>query len=726
MPAFGLETDERGIATITWDLPGRSMNVLDVEQLDELEALVDRVLEDPSIKGAVITSGKPDFSGGMDLNVLAGLRTNAGGNPAARVFEMTMGVHRVLRKIECGGASWNAPGRQAKPFAAALPGTALGVGYEIALACHRILAADRLDAKIGLPEIRVGLFPGGGGTTRLVRRLGLMGASVFLFEGRMVSPGQAREAGLVDEVVAPDDVCTIAQEWVHASSEEDSVKPWDAPKYRFPGGAPFHPQGFMTFVGANAQLHGRTKGLYPAARAMLSAIYEGALVPFDTALRIEARWFTSVALNPSSSAMINTLFLSKQALERGARRPAAIERRDTRRLAVLGAGMMGTGIGYVAAAAGIRVVLLDKDSERIKQARESIRSLLDGDVKRNRRTPSQRDASLDRIAFTESYEDVKGSDLIIEAVFEDPAVKADVLRAATAVAGDRTVIASNTSTLPISDLAGAVTDPGRFVGIHFFSPVHRMMLVEIIRGRETEDHAVARALDFARQIRKTPIVVNDARFFYANRCIIPYINEGVRMIAEGVNPALVENAAKGIGMPLGPLQLVDETSIDLGVNIARASRAVMGESYPAADADKVLERLASLGRLGRKSRGGFYSYDERGKRQRLWTGLRDHWPVSGDQPDALAVQHRLLLIQVLEAIKAYEDGVLGDVREGDVGAVFGWGFAPGTGGPFSWVDLAGAGSVVEICGGLSKRAGERFRAPALLESMARSDQTFYQ
>lgn len=725
MPAFGLETDNRGIATITWDLPGRSMNVLNVEQLDELEALVDRVLEDPSIKGAVITSGKPDFSGGMDLNVLAGLRTNASGNPAAQVFEMTMGVHRVLRKIECGGTSWNAPGRQAKPFAAALPGTALGIGYEIALACHRILAADRLDAKIGLPEIRVGLFPGGGGTTRLVRRLGLIGASAFLFEGRMVSPGQAREAGLIDEIVAPDDVRAIAREWVHTSSEEDSVKPWDVPKFRFPGGAPFHPQGFMTFVGANAQLHGRTKGLYPAARAMLSAIYEGALVPFDTALRIEARWFTSVALNPSSTAMINTLFLSKQALERGARRPAAIERRETRRLAVLGAGMMGTGIGYVAAAAGIRVVLLDKDSDRIRQARESILSLLDGDVKRNRRTSSQRDASLDRIAFTESYDGVKGSDLIIEAVFEDPSVKADVLRSATAVAGNKTVIASNTSTLPISELADAVTDPGRFVGIHFFSPVHRMMLVEIIRGRETDDHAVASALDFARQIKKTPIVVNDSRFFYANRCIVPYINEGVRMISEGVNPALVENAAKRIGMPLGPLQLVDETSIDLGVSIARASRAVMGDSYPARDADEVLERLANLGRLGRKSRGGFYSYDERGQRQRLWTGLRDHWPVSGDQPDALAVQHRLLLIQVLEAIKAYEDGVLSDVREGDVGAVLGWGFAPGTGGPFSWVDLTGARNVLEICSGLTKRAGERFQAPALLESMSRSDRTFY-
>ncbi len=725
MPAFRFDTDNRGIATITWDLPGRSMNVLDVEQLNELETLVDRVLENPSIKGAVITSGKTDFSGGMDLNVLAGLRTNANGNPAARVFEMTTGVHRVLRKIECGRASWNAPGRKAKPFAAALPGTALGIGYEIALACHRILAADRLDAKIGLPEIRVGLFPGGGGTTRLVRKLGLMGASAFLFEGRMVSPGKAHEAGLVDDVVAPDDVRTVAQEWVQQSSEEDIVKPWDAPRFRFPDGGPFHPQGYLTFVGANAQLHGRTKGLYPAARAMLSAIYEGALVPFDTALRIEARWFTSVALHPSSTAMINTLFLSKQALERGARRPAAVERRETRRLAVLGAGMMGTGIGYIAAAAGIRVVLLDRDSDRIRQARKTIRSLLDGDVKRNRRTPSQRDASLDRIAFTESYEDVKGSDLIIEAVFEDPSVKAEVLRAATAAASDKTVIASNTSTLPISELADAVTGPGRFVGIHFFSPVHRMMLVEIIRGCETDDHAVASALDFARQIKKTPIVVKDARFFYANRCIIPYINEGVRMIAEGVNPALVENAAKQIGMPLGPLQLVDETSIDLGVSIARASRGVMGDSYPARDADEVLEKLASLGRLGRKSRGGFYSYDERGQRQRLWTGLRDHWPVSDDQPDALAVQHRLLLIQVLEAIKAYEDGILSDVREGDVGAVLGWGFAPGTGGPFSWVDLTGSRSVAEICGELSRRVGKRFQAPALLESMARSDRTFY-
>ncbi len=725
MPAFRLETDKRGIATITWDLPGRSMNVLDMEQLDELEALVDRVLGDPAIKGAVITSGKKDFSGGMDLDVLARLRRSGGESPAASVFETIMRVHRVLRKIECGGTHWNDPARVAKPFVAALTGSALGIGYEISLACHRVIAADRPDAKIGLPEIRVGLFPGAGGTTRLVRKLGLMGASTYLFEGLMVSPEKALKAGLVDEVASSDDLQSTAQEWVHESTEDDIIKPWDAKGYRLPGGAPYHPRGFMTFVGASAQLLERTKGLYPAAKAMLSAIYDGALVPFDTALRTEARWFTSVVLDPSSTAMITTLFLSKRDLERGARRPAAVERCETTRLGVLGAGMMGTGIGHVAAMAGAQVTLLDTDPSKADQAVGEIRSRLDSDVRRNRITPEERDATLARIDTTTDYADLKGRDLIIEAVFEDPAIKANALHATAAVVGDETIIASNTSTLPISELAGAVSNPERFLGIHFFSPVHRMKLVEIIRGRETGDVAIARAMDFSRQIKKTPILVSDARFFYANRCIIPYINEGVRMVAEGISPALIENSARQVGMPLGPLQLIDETSIDLGVSIARASRAVMGDAYPAAEADEVIERLAGLGRLGRKSRGGFYSYDEQGKRGRLWAGLQDHWPPHRDQPDAESVRHRLLLIQVIEAVRTYESGVLSDVREGDVGAILGWGFAPFTGGPFSWVDLTGTDTVVQICEGLSRKVGPRFAPPKLLATMARSGRTFY-
>ncbi|MDE2791115.1 MAG: 3-hydroxyacyl-CoA dehydrogenase NAD-binding domain-containing protein [Paracoccaceae bacterium] len=734
MGGFRFATDHRGIATITWDVPGRAMNVMDFEQLEELEGLVDRVLADETISGAIVTSAKSGFSGGMNLEILAGWRSGLSSNagdgksPAAQAFDRTMSLHRLLRKIECGRPGWGDPGGPAKPFAAALTGTALGIGYEIALACHRIFVADRPDARIGLPEIRVGLFPGGGGTTRLTRRLGLMEASRFLFEGRLLAPAPAVEAGLADTLVPPDELDEAARDWVAGTNADTIVKPWDAPGGgRVPGGTPYHPKGFMTFVGASAQVHGRTRGVFPAAKAMLSAIYEGALVPFDTALRIEARWFVSALLHPSSTAMINTLFLSKRALEKGVARPAGVESREVNRLAVLGAGVMGAGIGYVAAAAGIRVVLLDRDMGTAKQGRQTIATLFEGQVKRGRITPEERDRSLENVVFTDRYEDLAESELVIEAVFEDPAVKSRVIADAAAELNPETVIATNTSTLPIASLASAAGDERRFLGMHFFSPVHKMKLLEIIRGPKTGPKAIGRALDLARQIGKTPIVVNDARFFYANRCIIPYINEGVRMVAEGVSPALIENAAKRSGMPLGPLQLVDETSIDLGVSIARVSRAAMGENYPpdAAIADDVLEKLASLGRLGRKSRGGFYAYDSRGRRKGLWAGLGEQWPLASVQPDVLTVQHRLMLIQALEAVKALEDGVLTDVREGDVGAVLGWGFAPSSGGPFSWLDRIGPAEIVSRCDRLRELAGARFDAPESLRKMARSGNSFY-
>ena len=723
MSIFRYETDADGVAVITWDLPGRSMNVLNEDGIRELDAAVDRALGDAAVKGIVITSAKADFAGGMDLNVIARMREAAGDDPAKGIFEGVMALHGLLRRIERAGLDPKTL-KGGKPVAWASPGLSAGIGTEIGLACHRRFVADQPKARVGLPEILVGIFPGAGGTTRVSRMLGVMGAAPILLEGKMLAPKAAKAAGLIDEVVAPEDLLAKAKEWVLAATDAEIVKPWDQKGYKLPGGAPFHPAGFMTFVGANAMVHGKTQGVYPAAKAMLSAIYEGALVPFDTALRIEARWFTHVLMNPSSGAMMRSLFLNKQALEKGAVRPALPDQ-SVKKLGVIGAGMMGAGIAHVAAQAGIEVVLIDRDQEAAEKGRAHSEGLLAEGAKRRRTSEAEAAAVLGRIVATADYARLEGCDLVVEAVFEDPAVKAETTRKAEAHLPEDAIFATNTSTLPISELAKASRNAANFIGIHFFSPVHKMMLVEIIRGKETGDRAVAKALDFVRAIRKTPIVVNDARFFYANRCIIPYINEGVRMVAEGVEPALIENAAKQLGFPLGPLQLVDETSIDLGVKIAKATKAAMGDAYPESPADDVLFALADRGRLGRKAKAGFYAYDEKGKRQGLWPELRSLWPVAEDQPDLTEVQHRLAMIQTLEAVRALEEGVLTDIREGDVGAILGWGFMPWSGGPFGWLDILGAVRAVEICDGLSAQHGARFAAPVLLREMATKGETFY-
>lgn len=719
MTDFTLTTDAEGVATITWDVASKSMNVMSTEAFMALNGLIDQALADGSVKGVIITSGKKDFAGGMDLNVIAQMR--AGG--AQAIFDGVMQMHQVLRKIERAGMDPKTL-KGGKPIVAALPGTALGIGLELPLACHRIIAADNPKARIGLPEIMVGIFPGAGGTTRLVRKLGAMAAAPFLLEGKLSDPKSARAAGLIDEVVAPEDLLTRAKEWVLSATDADLVKPWDAKGYKMPGGAPYHPAGFMTFVGASAMVHGKTMGVYPAAKALLAAVYEGALVPFDTALKIEARHFTGVLMHPSSSAMIRSLFINKEALEKGANRPRVADM-AVRKLGVIGAGMMGAGIAHVAANAGIEVVLIDASQAAADRGRAHSEAILDKGMKRGKVTAEKKAEVLGRITATTDYAALAGVDLVVEAVFEDPKIKAEVTAKVEAAVGPDCILATNTSTLPITGLAAASKRPGQFIGIHFFSPVDKMMLVEIIRGERTGDVAVAKALDFVRQLRKTPIVVNDARFFYANRCIIPYINEGIRMVSEGVEPALVENAAKLVGMPLGPLQLVDETSIDLGVKIARATKAAMGKDYPDEAVDHVLFWMADHGRLGRKAGAGFYAYSDKGERLGLWDGLGQKYPLDKVQPSLTDVQHRLLFAQVLEAVRALEEGVLTDIREGDVGAILGWGFAPWSGGPFSWLDMIGAARAVEICRGLTAQFGPRFHAPALLREMAETGQTFY-
>lgn len=721
MTDFTMKTDADGVATITWDTVGKSMNVMNQQGFSNLDALIDQALADDAVKGVIITSGKDgSFAGGMDLNIIAKMKESAGDNPAKGLMDGLMASHAILRKIERAGMDPKT-NKGGKPIACAMQGTGLGIGFEIPLSCHRIFVADNPKAKIGLPEIMVGIFPGMGGTTRLVRKMGAMAASPFLLEGKLLNPAKAKSAGLVDEVVPAEELLSAAKSWV--LSEPNIVKPWDEKGYKMPGGEPYHPAGFMTYVGASAMINGKTQGVYPAAKALLSAAYEGAMVPFDTAIKIEARWFTNVLMNPSSEAMIRSLFINKEALEKGANRPDVADQ-TVKKVGVLGAGMMGAGISLVSALAGIEVVLIDRDQAAADKGKDYTTAYMDKGISRKKATEEKKEAVLGLINATTDLDALKDCDLIVEAVFEDVGVKAEMTKKVEAIIGDDAIFATNTSTLPITELAKASVRPDQFIGIHFFSPVDKMLLVEIIRGRETGDVAVAKSLDFVRQIRKTPIVVNDERFFYANRCILPYVNEGVRMLQEGVAPALIENAAKLVGMPLGPLQLTDETSIDLGVKIAKATKAAMGEAYDDS-ADELIFWMADEGRLGRKTKSGFYEYDEKGKRTGLWSGLGERYAEADEQPELVEVQHRLLFSQVLEAVRALEEGVLMDIREGDVGAILGWGFAPWSGGPFSWLDILGAPYAAERCDQLTAEFGDRFACPALLREMADKGQSFY-
>ena len=719
---FSIVIDSQAIATITWNCEKKSMNVLSFDALETLEKLIDQVIDDKNIVACILTSGKKDFAAGMDLNVLAQLKESAGENPAEGVFNGVMKMHSVLRKIELAGMDPKTQ-KGGKPIVSVLPGTALGIGLEIPLSTHRIFSANNPKSKIGLPEILVGLFPGAGGTTRLVRKLGAMTASTYLLEGKTLTPRKAQTVGIIDEV--NDDPMMAARDWVLAAKESDIVKPWDQKGYKIPGGTPYTPNGFMTFVGASAMVNGKTQGAFPAAKALLSAVYEGALVPFDLALKVEARWFTNVIMNPSSTAMIRSLFLNKTALEKGAVRPKTITDQSVKKLGVLGAGMMGAGIALVSAQAGIDVVLIDQTQESAENGKNFAANHLNKGIKLGKTSQDQKESILSKILPTTNLKALSEADLIIEAVFEDPKVKSDITKEVERAISTECIFASNTSTLPINDLAKASSRPDQFIGIHFFSPVEKMRLVEIIRGKQTNDTAVAKALDFVRQIKKTPIVVNDARFFYANRCIIPYINEGIRMVSEGIPPSMVNNAAQMLGFPVGPIQLVDETSIDLGAKIARATKAAMGQNYPDDCVDEVIFWMEKIGRLGRKSKAGFFDYDDKGKRTGYWSGLKEKYPYSTNQPSLLDVQHRLMFVQVLEAVRALEEGVLMDIREGDVGAILGWGFAPWSGGPLSWLDILGTAYATERCEELCSIYGNRFKPPSLLIEMGKTGEEFY-
>jgi 3-hydroxyacyl-CoA dehydrogenase/enoyl-CoA hydratase/3-hydroxybutyryl-CoA epimerase len=722
---FKVDVDGDGIALVTWDMPGRSMNVINLAVIEELGNIVEQVARDPAIKGAVIAGGKDTFCAGADLALLESLTRSFGemaksqGEEAAvtLLFQESRKLSQLYRRIESCG----------KPFVAAINGTAVGGGFELALACHYRIAADNDRTRVGLPEVKIGLFPGAGGTQRVARMMAAGDALQFLLKGDQLRLSRAKVMKLVDAIVPPDDLIKAAKAWAKANPKAKA--PWDVDGFRLPGGPVYSKAGMMTFPAANAIYRRETYDNYPAARAILQVVYEGLQLPFDRALTVESRYFAKILRSPEAAAMIRSLFVSMQDLNKGARRPANVPASSLKKVGILGAGFMGAGIASVSAQAGIDVVLIDRDQESADKGKATIHKSLTDQVNRGRMTSTQRDAVLARIAPTADYAALKGCDLVVEAVFEDRRVKAEATAKAQAVVPD-VVFGSNTSTLPISSLAETAKDAAKFIGIHFFSPVERMMLVEVIMGKKTGEAALAAALDFAKAIRKTPIVVNDTRGFYANRCVLNYLQEGHLMLLEGIPAAMIENTARMAGMPVGPLSLNDEVALDLGLKIVRATETDLGPNAIHPGQKKLLEDMVEKhSRLGRKNGKGFYDYPQGGKK-RLWPGLSALQPkaLGREEIEAIDVdelKQRFLVVQSLEAARCFEEGVVTDVREADVGSILGFGFAPFSGGTLSYIDMMGTKRFVELCRRLESKHGPRFAPPKLLLDMAETGDAFY-
>src|SRR5215471_12608390 len=720
---FKLDIDADGIALVTWDAPGRSMNVIDLKTVEELSAIVEQVASDAAIKGAVVTSGKETFCAGADLTMLevygrefADLVKAQGEEMAVKhLYEESRKVSLLYRRIETSG----------KPWVAAINGIALGGGFELCLACHHRVAADNPRTRVGLPEIKVGLFPGAGGTQRIARMMPPGDALQFLLKGDQIRLSQAKGMKLVDAVMPAADLVKTAKEWIKAGGKAKA--PWDVDGFRLPGGPVYSKAGMQVFPAANAIYRRETYDNYPAARAIMQAVYEGLQLPIDQALQVESRWFAKILRSPEAAAMIRSLFVSVQELNKGARRPKDVPATKLKKVGVLGAGFMGASIAYVTALAGIDVVLIDRDQESADKGKVHSHKLMTDQINRGRASTAERDALLARITPTADYGKLKDVDLVIEAVFEDRKVKAEAITKAEAVIGENVIFGSNTSTLPITSLAQDSKRPAQFVGVHFFSPVERMMLVEVILGKQTGPAALATALDFVRAIRKTPIVVNDSRGFFANRCVLNYIREGHLMLMEGVPAAMVENVGRMAGMPVGPLSLNDEVALDLSRKILKATEADLGPKGVDPEQKVLLQELVEKqGGLGRKNGKGFYDYPQGGPK-RLWPGLTDLQTTKLD-PDKLSVEelkHRLLAVQSLEAARCVEEGVITDVREADVGSILGFGFAPYSGGALSYIDMMGTKRFVDLCKRLEKKFGPRFAPPNLLVDMAAKGETFY-
>ncbi len=707
MQALKLTLGDDGVLVAAMDLPGRSTNLVCEPLMRGIADAAER-LADASAKGLVLTSAKADFCTGGDIDRMSKWAS------AQEAFDATMAMKRVLRVLETQG----------KPVVAAINGHALGGGLELALACHARFAVDDARLKIGQLEVKLGLLPGGGGTVRLSRLLGIQPALKICAEGAEMDVHQALGLGLLTGLAKDrEDLLAQARAWCLAHPK--AQQPWDAPKFRFPGGDSRAPAVAQLFSVAPSVAAARNWGNYTAVQHVMSAIFEGGLLDFEAASVVESRYLAACAMSQQSRNMIGTLWYQLNALKKGASRPAALPRAQVKKLGVLGAGMMGAGIAFVAAKAGIDVVLTDTTLAAAEHGKAHAQQLLDQAVKRGRSSSPQRDAVLARITPSADYAQLAGCELVIEAVFEDRQVKADVTRQAEAVLDAGATFASNTSTLPITGLAQASRRPRNFIGLHFFSPVDKMQLVEVIVGEETSDETLARAFDFVRQIGKTPIVVNDSRGFYTSRVFATYVMEGIAMLSEGVHPRSIEVAGQQAGMPMPPLALQDEVSLSLGLHVAEQTKkdlAAEGKPWAEHPGMAVVRHLCALGRLGRKAGQGFYDWTPDSKA--LWPGLAQHYPVAAVQPAQHELIDRLLYAQANEAARCYQEGVLRSVADANIGSILGWGFAPFHGGALQFINAVGARAFVARARALAARFGPRFEPAAVVVQQAEGGARF--
>ncbi|MDX3691775.1 3-hydroxyacyl-CoA dehydrogenase NAD-binding domain-containing protein [Streptomyces europaeiscabiei] len=712
------EQDRTGLVTLVIDDPNQSANTMNQAFRESLAAVTDRLeAEKDTIRGVIVTSAKKTFFAGGDLRDLIKVTPET----AQQLFDGGLEIKRNLRRIETLG----------KPVVAAINGAALGGGYELALACHHRIALDAPGSKIGCPEVTLGLLPGGGGIARTVRLLGIADALLkVLLQGTQYTPQRALQNGLVHEVAATqDELMDRARAFIDANPE--SRQPWDEPGYRIPGGTPANPKFAANLPAFPATLRKQTNGApYPAPRNILAAAVEGAQVDFDTAQVIEARYFVELAAGQTSKNMIQAFFFDLQAVNSGANRPKGIEPRQVRKVAVLGAGMMGAGIAYSCARAGIDVVLKDVTAEAAAKGKNYSEKLCAKAVAKGRTTQEKADALLARITPTGDPADLAGCDAVIEAVFENTELKHKVFQEIEGVVAPDALLCSNTSTLPITELAEGVVRRSDFIGLHFFSPVDKMPLVEIIKGEQTGDEALARAFDLVRQIKKTPIVVNDSRGFFTSRVIGHFINEGVAMVGEGIEPASIEQAAAQAGYPAKVLSLMDELTLTLPRKIRAESRRAVeeaGGTWTVHPAEAVIDRMVDeFARPGRSGGAGFYHYGPDGRRAKLWPGLREHFTKPGYRIPFEDMQERMLFSEALDTVRLLEEGVLTSVADANIGSIFGIGFPGWTGGVLQYINgyEGGLPGFVARARELSDRYGDRFTPPALLVEKAEKGERF--
>ncbi|MET8508761.1 3-hydroxyacyl-CoA dehydrogenase NAD-binding domain-containing protein [Streptomyces sp. NPDC004787] len=712
------EQDETGVVTLVLDDPDQSANTMNQAFRASVKAIADRaVAEKDSIRGIIWTSAKKTFFAGGDLKDMI----KAGPEDAQAIFDTAIEIKDALRRIETLG----------KPVVAAINGAALGGGYEIALASHHRIALDAPGSKIGLPEVTLGLLPGGGGVARTVRLMGITDALLkVLLQGTQYNPKRALDNGLVHELAAtPEEMLAKARAFVDAHPE--SHQPWDVPGYKIPGGTPSNPRFAANLPAFPANLRKQLNGApYPAPRNIMAAAVEGSQVDFETALTIESRYFTELVTGQTAKNMIQAFFFDLQAVNSGASRPQGVEKRQVRKVAVLGAGMMGAGIAYSCARAGIEVVLKDVSAEAAAKGKAYSETLCAKAVAKGRTTQEKADALLALITPTADVADLAGCDAVIEAVFEDTALKHKVFQEIQHVVEPDALLCSNTSTLPITVLAEGVERQEDFIGLHFFSPVDKMPLVEIIKGERTGDTALARAFDLVRQINKTPIVVNDSRGFFTSRVIGHFINEGVAMVGEGAEPASVEQAAAQAGYPAKVLSLMDELTLTLPRKIRNETKKAVeeaGGTWVSHPGEVVIDRMVDeFGRPGRSGGAGFYEYGEDGRRGKLWPGLREHFTKPEVDIPFRDMQERMLFSEALDTVRLLEEGVLTSVADANIGSILGIGFPAWTGGVLQYINgyEGGVAGFVERARELAATYGERFTPPALLVEKAERGEVF--